>query len=79
MSTHRRLVAQYYRGRIHAHDRNRPEARADLEAVAKHPEAAPELKAAAELALDYVGRLRGYPIKDESLRLMVQQADVLAY
>jgi tetratricopeptide (TPR) repeat protein len=74
-----RRLAHYYRGRTHAHlARPRP-AVADLEAVLDDPATDAKLRRASRSAvwrIKYFGRLRLSP---RSLRIMMQQSDLLDY
>ena len=74
-----RRLAHYYRGRAHAHlARSRP-ALADLEAVLDDPATDAKLRRAARSAvwrIKYFGRLR---LTSRSLRIMMQQSDMLDY
>jgi tetratricopeptide (TPR) repeat protein len=74
-----RRLAHYYRGRAHGHlARSRP-ALADLEAVLDDPATDAKLRRAARSAawrIKYFGRLR---LTSRSLRIMMQQSDMLDY
>ena len=74
-----RRLAHYYRGRTYAHLGKRREALADLAAVQSDVLADARLRAAARRAAwitKFIGRCK---LRERSLKIMMQQTDMLQY
>jgi hypothetical protein len=78
--SHIRLLSNYYLARVYAAEANHRQAEAQLKIVLAEESAGKKLATAAQNILNQIsGRRNGLPIKDSALKLMVQQADLMAY
>jgi hypothetical protein len=78
-SPHRRLLSQYYLGRVYAHLGYEKAARERFAIVASSDESGPKLMAAASDSYRKTRRLSRYRLKPKSLRIFFQFADMLEY